>query len=453
MILILWKDFIRKKMFDLLPPEIIKEIISNLERQSLFCLSIVSSQFCGLLDNTRLLRNIVRETGYHGNLKDVCNKRLMFLYNFLGHHHRQSGQVFIMGSIDLNNPMQVEDVHFDPFGEEEEDNIQEVPLTPIASLDNIVQISGSQSCLCLSKTGEVYKLTLKDESYNFKQKLIKGLTDIVQVSAGESHSLFLTKDGHVYSLGYNEYGERGIEYKRIAGVLVSIPEKELGLIPNLHNIINVTAGKGRSFCVRNDGRVYSFGNYYHDKPLLGNRRFCYIPELIPTLENIIHVSDREELVLFLDVKGQVYAHGKISKKISYDEPRLIPGVSDVIQISSTESHVLCLRDDGQVYIFGEAYYKEVRFSRDYTIPALIPDLDNVIKISAGHYRSLFVTICGDTPERCISTPKVYVCGDHHYYPEGEEDSPFTLIPDVDNILDISSWFGYDLVIRKNITAS
>lgn len=416
-------------MFDFFPPEIIEEIASNLDSNSLFCLSIVSSQFSGLLDNIHHLRQIIKEIGYYGNIKDVGVNRLKFLYKFMKHMH-QPGDVYMMGDIDgiLLEDEEQQEQEQEQEEQEEQDNIREMHLK------DIIEISTSERCLCLTKAGEVYELQVKypySKKEPFEVKLIKGLTNIVQVSTLRSDSLFLTKDGQVYFRGYHTYGPQRIE-EVLTG---DPPTKKVKLVPNLENIVNITAGHNRSFCVRNDGQVYSFGKYFYNKPL-NDKVICDVPTLIRGLENIIHVSDTQDLVLFLDVKGQIYAHGKVSSEKVYTEPTLIPNVNNIIQIASNEFYSLCLRDDHRLYIFGEYYFFDIETDNTFS------GLENVIKISTAYYRCLFLT----------KDDKVYVAGmNYDYYPNGGDNSPFDLIPDIDNVLDIYSWLGCDLVIRKNIS--
>lgn len=87
-------------------------------------------------------------------------------------------------------------------------------------ISGIVHISSSASTFLTSNSGHVFacgrndywQLGINNTSYMDKVSVptLVPITDVTKTSAGTYHSLFLTKDKTVYSVGYNYYGELGI---------------------------------------------------------------------------------------------------------------------------------------------------------------------------------------------------------------------------------------------------
>mmetsp|Transcript_6054 Transcript_6054/g.14958 ORF Transcript_6054/g.14958 Transcript_6054/m.14958 type:complete len:173 (-) Transcript_6054:91-609(-) len=74
------------------------------------------------------------------------------------------------------------------------------------------------------------------------------------VSAGLNHSLALTTGGSVYSWGSNEYGQLGVPGEEPA----PSPVRVQGL-PEGGKAVSVSAGSTHSHVVYEDGQVFSFG--------------------------------------------------------------------------------------------------------------------------------------------------------------------------------------------------
>lgn len=79
--------------------------------------------------------------------------------------------------------------------------------------------------------------------------------EIKKVSTGRSHSLLLTQTGEVYGCGSNSFGQLGLGDSKTAvrDVLnfVKLP---------LQDIVDVSAGENHSLCCDQSGYVYSFGH-------------------------------------------------------------------------------------------------------------------------------------------------------------------------------------------------
>jgi len=84
------------------------------------------------------------------------------------------------------------------------------------------------------------------------------LTDVVDVAAGAYHTLALKSDGTVYAWGYNDDGQLGIHSKDDH----TVPYQVHG--PNdvgyLSGIIEVAAGNYHSLALRDDGTVWAWGS-------------------------------------------------------------------------------------------------------------------------------------------------------------------------------------------------
>jgi hypothetical protein len=138
---------------------------------------------------------------------------------------------------------------------------------------------------------------------------IPDLDNIVEVAVGYNHSLALTKDGKVYGFGDND-GQLGIinlEYSR-SPVLIS----------NLKDVISVVATKNTSFVLTKEGNVYLFG-----EKIGGEEKGIILQD---KLKNIIQIAADNDILLALDINGNVhkydYIRGIINqinyrKKINY----------------------------------------------------------------------------------------------------------------------------------------
>jgi alpha-tubulin suppressor-like RCC1 family protein len=80
---------------------------------------------------------------------------------------------------------------------------------------------------------------------------VPGVTAIIQLAAGDNHSLALRSDGTVLSWGRNDYGELG------NGTTTS--RSTPGPVPGLTGIIQVAAAGDVSYALRSDGTLYAWG--------------------------------------------------------------------------------------------------------------------------------------------------------------------------------------------------
>ena len=210
---------------------------------------------------------------------------------------------------------------------------------PSGYLSNIVQVSsGNQGTLFLTNTGNVFscgnnqygKLGINDNNNDYvtptpvqvltgEQSHPSGyLSDIVQISCGTFHSLFLTKSGIVYATGRNSMGQLGVNsYSSAIAPVQVLTGEQLHPSEYLSDIVQVTSGSYVSLFLTKDGTVFGCGRNQHGE--LGNGEinptgtdsslYVKIPTQVLNLSDIIQISCKSSHSLFLTKDGTVFACG------------------------------------------------------------------------------------------------------------------------------------------------
>jgi len=85
---------------------------------------------------------------------------------------------------------------------------------------------------------------------------------IVDVAAGDCHTLFLTKDGQVYGLGRNDHKELGLNDKidRTTPTLITCIQNEF--------VVQISTGEMLSAVLTKEGKIYYWGYVYNSKKSL-----------------------------------------------------------------------------------------------------------------------------------------------------------------------------------------
>ena len=228
---------------------------------------------------------------------------------------------------------------------------------------------------------------------------------ITQVASGLEHTLFLTNDGKVYSVGRTQHGQLGLgnyseSYnKRFPNLITEFKSYNDGgltiIETKTHNEIvikEVSAGYSHSIVLTEDGKVYAFGynnygqlgiyntNSIHTYPRLVNK--FHDPDVTPDYTSdtitIKHISSYNNFTMFLTNNGEVYSCGRNNYgqlgiingdtgnqftpyliqqyDIRDDAGTLLESIDHtnvkIIKTSCGYFHTIFLADDGKVYSCG-----------------------------------------------------------------------------------------------------
>lgn len=86
------------------------------------------------------------------------------------------------------------------------------------------------------------------------------IKDIVKITRGNDFTLALTKDGEIYSWGYNNYGQLGLNNTTTTSYATKVKD-ETGK-GTIQGVVDVSAGMYTSYAVKEDGTVWAWGYNY-----------------------------------------------------------------------------------------------------------------------------------------------------------------------------------------------
>ena len=334
----------------------------------------------------------------------------------------------------------------------------------------------------------------RDYPYHTRPVLIKEYYDITldarhdysnikidKISCGYNHSLFLTREGHVYSCGRNKYGTLGLDsldesIKTPTLITTYYDSDSKSITYKRIKITEISSGHSHILLLTSEGRVYScgynmFGQLGLDTSGSGEDKFT--PTLIRTYYDSNYVSHNYDSIritkisccyhsLFLTSDGRVYSCGLNSNGQlglgtfgsgeDKSTPTLITGLSNVTEISAGDSHNLFLTSEGHVYSCGWNKYGQLGLGtsgsdKDESTPTLIRTYFDSDYVSH-NYDSIMITKISTKSDHNLfltSDGHVYSCGNNLLgqlglgtSESGKDKSTPTLITGLSNVTEISA---------------
>lgn len=222
--------------------------------------------------------------------------------------------------------------------------------------------------------------------------------NITQLDMTETTILMLDTEGQVYYIGYctnNKLLNDQIPFDPSVTILDLLQKTKPSRIEGLPKIKQIAICRDYGLCLTKDNSIYGFSHRNERETVFNNKEPTLVNHNVKEPINSIILDDR--FVILITDNFNMYVSKHNIFKFAKCE------LMNIIQhASGSEDTLLLLSLTGQVYVSGTNKYGQLGLGQtniqyEWTI---IPNLNNVIKIAAGNYHSLFLT----------ADEKVYACG-------------------------------------------
>lgn len=225
-------------------------------------------------------------------------------------------------------------------------------FSKVPGLTNITDMSVGQSTMvALKGDGTVWQWSFGGAA----PEQVPGLSRISSVAAGGGHYLALGINGYVWAWGNNNRGQLGTGS---TSTQVDTPERVRGLT----DIVSIAAGYSHSVAADFSGQVYTWGS--NSSGQLGNKLTLdsKLPQTAFNIRKVAQVSAGNESSAAVTSDGKIYTWGYgeygqlgISDTLnSVTQPREVRagGFGTPLLIASGMNHNLLVTDRGAVYTWG-----------------------------------------------------------------------------------------------------
>ncbi|XP_021567716.1 E3 ISG15--protein ligase HERC5 [Carlito syrichta] len=234
---------------------------------------------------------------------------------------------------------------------------------------------GAEHIVVLSSEGKPFEYSYGMEQVRFQSILQE--KNIIQITCGDYHSLALSKGGELFAWGQNQHGQLGIGRMFPSTCTPQIVE-DLAGVP----LVQIAAGEAHSMALSMSGNIYSWGNNEFGQLGLGHTENKDSPSLIEKLDNqeVEFLACGGSHTALLTQDGLVFTfgagkYGQLGHNSTQNEliPRLVAEFvgNRVSQIACGRSHTLAYVSDlGKVFSFGSG--KEGQLGNGGTCNQLMP---------------------------------------------------------------------------------
>lgn len=286
-----------------------------------------------------------------------------------------------------------------------------------------------EGCFLYSfETGKVY----------YAEGVLLGWGEIVQIEAGDLHTVALFENGRVKAWGYNGFGQIGLEPKNMNDEKISKPYS----VPELSHVKQISANVYNTAALLDDGTVKIWGDNQYGQ--LGDPEldveYSAQPVTVPGLTNVKQIVVGPTCFAVMN-DGTVKAWGfrnNIGNGYQDNQNQLTPitveGLENVKEITYSGSRMAALLNDGTVKTWGNNGYGELGIGNkeNMFVPIAVNGLENIKQVSPGSFHMTAVSNDG----------KIYVWGSNQYGQFGNgtnEDSEIpVLVPLADNTKAVAS---------------
>ena len=272
--------------------------------------------------------------------------------------------------------------------------------TPVEGLTDITSIDlGGHTGCAVDTSGDVYCWGYNGDDHaivpNATSELlvptqVAAVSEILAVAVSGAHVCALTERHKVVCWGWNGEGQCG----SADAVDQPIPPNE---VDGLSGVIKVVVGGSHSCALLDDGTVACWGDNGVGQLGIGTMGGAYpVPSVVSGLSDIVDVSASFDSTCSLTASGEVYCWGDngegqlgVDPSVAEDvlRPTRVLGLTDAIGVSVGWFVGCAVHRDGRVSCWGNNFSGALgRGTMDDGIhpsPALVQQLANVVQVAAG----------------------------------------------------------------------
>ena len=168
---------------------------------------------------------------------------------------------------------------------------------------------------------------------------------ITKIAAGRSHSVALTANGTVYCWGACQYGQCGILSRRRGGVA---PPKRVETLEQVQ-IVDISAGDSHTLALTGGGRVFGWGSGFEGQ--LGSGSIVSMnskPKLIGDLDFVAIQAGQE----WKTQQKQRQDHNTTIKEAPSPKSHALSNIPKIVSIYATGNCSMAISSSGHVYAWG-----------------------------------------------------------------------------------------------------
>ncbi|CAB3407982.1 unnamed protein product [Caenorhabditis bovis] len=221
-------------------------------------------------------------------------------------------------------------------------------------------------------------------------------TLVKSVACGENHTLFLTENGKMWSVGGNQDGQLGRGNHNEGSFSIFPVSCSSGV-----SYIQIAAGRAHSLALAEDGRVFAWGSNEHGQLALpSNTQRQEVPKRIQVLSEVVQIACGSDSCVALTEGGHVYVWGEQADGRCLHEPTEIEELYGIpiVRILSGSRHCLAISASGAVFGWGQNDHGQLGHD-DLTPQKKIRQINQmdgmkVVEGACGDRHSVLLTNCG-----------------------------------------------------------
>lgn len=225
---------------------------------------------------------------------------------------------------------------------------------------------------------------------------------IVSLGAGNEHSIFVTKSGKMYVSGYNDNGQCGVgttQTVRSPTILSSLTGED---------VIQAHAYNGceHTLAVTRDGKLFSFGYNYRGQLGLGTTSSESIPRAIKSLfsRKVVYAACSYHHSVVMCSDGTLFSFGRNDcgqlghgDTLDKKSPQIITTApKSVCSISCGQFFTTLVTASGSLYVCGKNDYGQLGFESAENIKSFTKltgsyEVENARQVCCGYYHTLVLS--------------------------------------------------------------